>query len=108
MILATQYIAHLRPSRPGVVEAAILNGANHINDLWDLIGGRAGNSISRSLKRKMKRLAKKYAVPAVLIHSLGDTARNHGYGQYSYAREAVVEEVRRPLTTNAKCWGNVV
>ena len=39
MSLVTQYIAHLRPSRPGVVEAAILNGANHINDLWDLIGG---------------------------------------------------------------------
>jgi hypothetical protein len=44
-----------------------------------------------------ERLARKYAVPAVVMHSRGDTASNHGYDQYSYARAAVVEGVRIEL-----------
>ena len=92
--------------RPEVAETAILSGANLINDVHAFMGPdwwKGGEFDQRIIEeadeclKKMKRLARKYAVPAVLMHSRGDTASNHGYDQYSYAREAVVEGVRIEL-----------
>ena len=92
--------------RPEVAEAAILSGANLINDVHAFMGPdwwkggefnqRVAEEADECLK-KMKRLARKYAVPAILMHSRGDTASNHGYDQYSYVKEAVVEGVRIEL-----------
>ena len=45
----------------------------------------------------MKQVARKYAVPVVLMHSRGEAGSNQDYGKYSYASEAVVEGVRIEL-----------
>ena len=92
--------------RPEVAEAAILSGANLINDVHAFMGPdwwKGGEFDQRVIEeaneclQRMKGLARKYAIPAILMHSRGDTASNHGYGKYSYAREAVVEAVRIEL-----------
>jgi dihydroneopterin aldolase/2-amino-4-hydroxy-6-hydroxymethyldihydropteridine diphosphokinase/dihydropteroate synthase len=92
--------------RPEVAEAAILSGANCINDVYAFMGPTwwKGGEFDKGVVeeageylKEMKRVARKYAVPVVLMHSRGDAGSNKDYGKYSYAREAVVEGVRIEL-----------
>ena len=92
--------------RPEVAEAAILGGANCINDVYAFMGPTwwKGGEFDKEVVeeadeylKEMKRVARKYAVPVVLMHSRGDAGSNKNYGKYLYAREAVVEGVRIEL-----------
>ncbi|KAK2460030.1 hypothetical protein APHAL10511_007953 [Amanita phalloides] len=92
--------------RPEVAEAAILSGASCINDVYAFTGPVwwKGGEFSKQLVdeadeslKKMKRVAKKYSVPVILMHSRGDAGTNKNYNAYSYAGEAVVEGVRVEL-----------
>ncbi|KAF8624669.1 hypothetical protein AX17_007000 [Amanita inopinata Kibby_2008] len=92
--------------RSEVAEAAILSGANCINDVYSFTGPEwwkgsdASEETSKekdSYMQKMKEVARKYNVPIVLMHSRGDAGKNKDYGMYGYAEEAVVEGVRVEL-----------
>lgn len=92
--------------RPEVAEAAILSGANCINDVraftgptwW--MGGKFDKRVVEEADeylKKMRQVAKKHAVPVIMMHSRGDAGMNKNYDVYSYAGEAVVEGVRIEL-----------
>jgi len=92
--------------RPEVAEAAILSGANCINDVRAFTGPTwwvCGEFDKRVIEeaddylKKMRQVAKKHAVPVILMHSRGDAGMNKNYDMYSYAGEAVVEGVRIEL-----------
>ncbi|KAM6501277.1 Dihydropteroate synthase-like protein [Amanita muscaria] len=88
--------------RPGVAEAAVQSGANCINDVCAFTGpewwkGDQATDEAEEYMRRMKEVARKYAVPVVLMHSRGDAGENKDYTMYSYAEEAVVEGVRIEL-----------
>ncbi|PPQ86416.1 hypothetical protein CVT25_003538 [Psilocybe cyanescens] len=77
-----------------VAEAAIQAGANCINDVYAFTGpdswplppspesenGREGSDCMNG----MKRVARKYAVPVILMHSRGDAGSNKDYSRYEY------------------------
>ncbi|KAI4294178.1 Dihydropteroate synthase, partial [Schizophyllum commune Loenen D] len=92
--------------RPEVAEAAIQAGANCINDVYAFMGADAypfddteRKAQSDAVLASMKDIARRYAVPVVLMHSRGDAGKNKDYSAYAYAGEgvAVVEGVRVEL-----------
>ncbi|KAL1731527.1 Dihydropteroate synthase [Schizophyllum commune] len=92
--------------RPEVAEAAIQAGANCINDVYAFMGAGAypfddteRKAQSDAVLASMKDIARRYAVPVVLMHSRGDAGKNKDYSAYAYAGEgvAVVEGVRVEL-----------
>ena len=87
--------------RVDVARAALLAGANCINDVYAFTGPDGYNSpaaVEQHLA-KMRALAREFAVPCVLMHSRGDAGKNKEYSQYSYAGAdmAVLEGVRVEL-----------
>ena len=90
-----------------VAEAAILAGANVINDVYAFTGSKSlpgswqQDEEALSLMEKMKQLGRKYATPVVLMHSRGDAGQGKCYSSYTYAEKngtaAVVEGVRTEL-----------
>ena len=91
-----------------VAEAAVRAGANCINDVYAFTGpeyfleveGEDGVRRAEEYLEGMKRVAREYATPCVLMHSRGDAGQNKGYkAMYGYAglRGAVVEGVRVEL-----------
>ncbi|KAJ6618651.1 Dihydropteroate synthase-like protein [Mycena sp. CBHHK59/15] len=93
--------------RPEVARAAILAGANCINDVYAFTGQNSypypGSVDERGKQdtcmKEMKRIAREFAVPVVLMHSRGDAGRNKDYGAYEYAGtgQTVLEGVRVEL-----------
>ncbi|KIY49749.1 Dihydropteroate synthase, partial [Fistulina hepatica ATCC 64428] len=91
--------------RPRVAEAAILAGANCINDVYAFTGthdARAmeeGEPSGDQCTIEMKRVARKYSVPVILMHSRGEASANKDYSQYDYAgpNAAVLEGIRVEL-----------
>ncbi|TFK75686.1 Dihydropteroate synthase [Pluteus cervinus] len=88
-----------------VAEAAILAGANCINDVYAFTGTHSYpptteteiELVSQHMEA-MKRVARKYATPVILMHSRGDAGSNKEYDQYSYAGGlSVVEGVKVEL-----------
>lgn len=85
-----------------VAEEAIKAGANCINDVyafsgpdsWPLPTGHGGELVYTT---KLKAVARKYAVPVILMHSRGDAGKNKDYSQYNYADGAILEGVRVEL-----------
>ncbi|KAF8153167.1 Dihydropteroate synthase-like protein [Crassisporium funariophilum] len=72
-----------------VAEAAIVAGANCINDVYSFTGPDSysddeGKRASEYMT-EMKAVARKYAVPVILMHSRGDAGQNKDYSAYSYA-----------------------
>jgi dihydroneopterin aldolase / 2-amino-4-hydroxy-6-hydroxymethyldihydropteridine diphosphokinase / dihydropteroate synthase len=87
--------------RPEVASAAIIAGANCINDVYAFGGPDhfAKQSLDDTLPR-MKELARKHAVPVILMHSRGDASQNKDYTQYNYSKDpAVIEGIRVELGT---------
>jgi dihydropteroate synthase len=91
-----------------VAEAAVRAGANCINDVCAFTGpdyfleveGEEAVQRVEAYREGMKRVAREYATPCVLMHSRGDAGQNKGYkAMYGYAgpRGAVVEGVRVEL-----------
>lgn len=92
--------------RADVAEAAIKAGANCINDVYAFMGADAYpfHDDHRRVKSDavlvdMKAIARRYAVPVVLMHSRGEASQNKDYATYEYAGKgaAVVEGVRVEL-----------
>ncbi|KAJ4490360.1 Dihydropteroate synthase [Lentinula aciculospora] len=89
-----------------VTEKAILAGANCINDVYAFTGPQnypypaleVDRQQNNESMRQMKGLARKFAVPVVLMHSRGDAGMNKDYSAYSYSDDgAVIEAVREEL-----------
>jgi len=99
--------------RPEVAEAAILAGANVINDVYaftgskSLLGSWKQDDEALSIMGKMKQLGRKFATPVVLMHSRGDAGQGRCYSSYSYAKKngttTVVEGVRTELGDKVEC-----
>ncbi|KAJ7177942.1 Dihydropteroate synthase [Mycena filopes] len=89
--------------RPKVARAAISAGANCINDVYAFTGQGsypfedAGDA--QKCMAEMKKIAREFAVPVVLMHSRGDVGSNKDYGGYEYAGPGgtVLEGVRIEL-----------
>ncbi|KAL4269233.1 DHPS family protein [Pleurotus pulmonarius] len=72
--------------RPEVARAAVLAGANCINDVHAFSGPDSYHlSLPNENMALMIEVAKDLAVPLVLMHSRGDAGKNKDYGEYSYA-----------------------
>jgi len=96
-----------------VAEAAIEAGANCINDVYAFTGpdswplspaGTEKGEREAMYMSKLKAVARKYAVPVVLMHSRGDAGKNKDYSEYAYAEDksgkgSVLEGVRVELGT---------
>ncbi|KAF9467713.1 Dihydropteroate synthase-like protein [Collybia nuda] len=94
-----------------VAKAAILAGANCINDVYAFTGrdtypvvdddqkGRAEASMT-----EMKRVAREYAVPVILMHSRGDAGMNKDYEMYKSggASGVVVNGIQVELGTKVE------
>ncbi|KAJ3761440.1 Dihydropteroate synthase [Lentinula raphanica] len=89
-----------------VAEKAILAGANCINDVYAFTGPQnyfdpqTGSNTEQATEymRRMKAVARKFAVPAILMHSRGDAGMNKDYSVYDYSDDAaVIEGVRAEL-----------
>ncbi|KAJ7652160.1 Dihydropteroate synthase [Mycena polygramma] len=93
--------------RPEVARAAILAGANCINDVYAFTGQGSypfsaashPDDAAHQCMSGMKKLVREFAVPVVLMHSRGDAGINKDYDTYAYAGSghAVVEGVRIEL-----------
>lgn len=81
--------------RPDVARAAVLAGANCINDVYSFTGASYPlTSGSASHFREMRAIARELSVPVILMHSRGDAGQNKDYSAYSYAgKESVLEGV---------------
>jgi dihydropteroate synthase len=92
-----------------VAKASIIAGANCINDVYAFTGRDtypfAEEDEILEAERcmsGMKRVAREFAVPVILMHSRGDAGQNKNYEMYKYAARgndggAVVEGVRVEL-----------
>ena len=85
-----------------VAEEAIKAGANCINDVYAFSGPDSWPLPTAHAKDlthtiNLKAIARKYAVPVVLMHSRGDAGQNKDYSQYSYASASTLEGVRVEL-----------
>jgi dihydroneopterin aldolase/2-amino-4-hydroxy-6-hydroxymethyldihydropteridine diphosphokinase/dihydropteroate synthase len=66
-----------------VAEAAVLAGANCINDVYSFMGPEYPlTQASAEHLLKMREVAHKLAVPVILMHSRGDAGSNKDYNQY--------------------------
>jgi dihydroneopterin aldolase/2-amino-4-hydroxy-6-hydroxymethyldihydropteridine diphosphokinase/dihydropteroate synthase len=89
--------------RPSVAAAAIQAGANCINDVYAFSGPNAypPHPDARADEDRyhcgMKALSRQYAVPAILMHSRGDSGQNKDYSEYNYAARPVIEGVQVEL-----------
>ncbi|KAG6811799.1 hypothetical protein H0H92_005815 [Tricholoma furcatifolium] len=88
-----------------VAQASIKAGANCINDVyaftgredvWPLADPAAVQHAEDSMAG-MKRIAREYAVPVVLMHSRGDAGQNKDYDQYGTSPGAVIRGVQEEL-----------
>lgn len=92
-----------------VAQASIIAGANCINDVYAFTGRdtypyvEADEKIrAEACMTEMKNVARRFAVPVILMHSRGDAGQNKDYGMYRYAERgreggAVLEGVRVEL-----------
>lgn len=86
-----------------VAEAAAYAGANCINDVHAFTGPTyPPTQESYEHLLKMRQVARRSALPVILMHSRGEASANKDYSQYAYAadgkgRGAVIEAVRIEL-----------
>jgi dihydroneopterin aldolase/2-amino-4-hydroxy-6-hydroxymethyldihydropteridine diphosphokinase/dihydropteroate synthase len=90
-----------------VAEAAILAGANMINDVYAFTGPKSlpgtwpQDESALFIMDKMKEVTRTYSTPVVLMHSRGDAGQDKDYSEFMYAEEngtsAVIEGVRIEL-----------
>ena len=88
--------------RPKVAEAAVLAGANCINDVYGLTGPEYPLTEAGAQHfLNMRKIARDLAVPVILMHSRGEASENKDYGYYTRAGkgkgQGVVEGVRVEL-----------
>ena len=84
--------------RPEVARAAVLAGANCINDVYGFTGpGYPLTEASAQHFLEMRKIARDFAVPVILMHSRGEASANNDYGRHGRAGEGVLEGVRMEL-----------
>lgn len=88
--------------RPEVAKAAVLAGANCINDVHGFTGpGYPLTEASAQHFLEMRKIARDLAVPVIIMHSRGEASANKDYGHHSRAGEGrgegVLEGVRVEL-----------
>ncbi|KAI0060020.1 Dihydropteroate synthase [Artomyces pyxidatus] len=85
--------------RPDVARAAVLAGANCINDVYAFTGPEY--PLTRASAEhfiEMRRVARELAVPVVLMHSRGDAGANKDYSRYNdSSSKAVLDGVTLEL-----------
>ena len=80
-----------------VAEAALKAGASCINDVYAFTGPHADPSVPsqdpidarhrpEEYMRQLKSIARRFAVPVVLMHSRGDAGKDKAYNVYDYAK----------------------
>jgi dihydroneopterin aldolase/2-amino-4-hydroxy-6-hydroxymethyldihydropteridine diphosphokinase/dihydropteroate synthase len=82
--------------RPHVARAAILAGANCINDVYAFTGPdypRTSSSSPLAYFAGMRGTAREFAVPVILMHSRGDAGANKDYSRYGSVVDGVVQEL---------------
>ncbi|KAI0301294.1 Dihydropteroate synthase-like protein [Russula brevipes] len=81
--------------RPDVARAAVLAGANCINDVHAFTGPDYPPASASALAylAEMKETARELAVPVVLMHSRGDAGANKDYSQYGSVVQGVAQEL---------------
>jgi dihydroneopterin aldolase/2-amino-4-hydroxy-6-hydroxymethyldihydropteridine diphosphokinase/dihydropteroate synthase len=84
--------------RPEVAKAAVLAGANCVNDVCGFHGPEyPPTTLSKEHLLVMRRLARDLATPVVLMHSRGDAGLNKDYGQQAGRGPPVLEAIRTEL-----------
>ncbi|KAH9000544.1 Dihydropteroate synthase [Lactarius hatsudake] len=83
--------------RPHVARAAVLAGANCINDVHAFTGPdyphTSSSSAAAAYFSGMKGTARELAVPVVLMHSRGDAGANKDYSRYGSVVDGVIQEL---------------
>jgi len=81
--------------RPEVARAAVLAGANCINDVHAFTGPGYPPSTASALAylADMKKTARELAVPVILMHSRGDAGQNKDYSGYGSVLQGVAQEL---------------
>ncbi|KAI9438271.1 Dihydropteroate synthase [Lactarius indigo] len=83
--------------RPHVARAAVLAGANCINDVHAFTGPdypcTASSSAAAAYFTGMRETARELAVPVILMHSRGDAGANKDYSSYGSVVDGVVQEL---------------
>ncbi len=87
--------------RPDVARAAVLAGANCINDVHAFTGpdyppsaaSGAASTPALAYLADMKKTARELAVPVVLMHSRGDAGANKDYSCYGSVVQGVTQEL---------------
>ena len=96
--------------RPDVARAAVLAGANCINDVHAFTGPDyplTASSSSPTYFAGMRRTARELAVPVVLMHSRGDAGANKDYSRYGSVVDAVVQELGEKIEAIVRGPGGV-
>ncbi|KAI0046781.1 Dihydropteroate synthase [Auriscalpium vulgare] len=85
--------------RPEVARAAVLAGANCINDVYAFTGPDYPlTPASANYFAQMREVARELAVPVVVMHSRGDAGANKDYSAYGYSQlDAVLEGIAQEL-----------
>ena len=88
--------------RPKVAKAAVLAGANCINDVCGFTGPEYPLTEAGAQHfLEMRKIARELAVPVILMHSRGEASANKDYGHYGHVGKGkgqdVVEGVRVEL-----------
>ena len=82
--------------RPDVARAAVLAGANCINDVHAFTGPDYAHTAPVTATRylaSMKKTARELAVPVILMHSRGDAGANKDYSHYRSVVDGVAQEL---------------
>lgn len=80
--------------RPEVAKAAVLEGANCINDVYSFAGPEYPlTEVGARNFLEMRKIARDLAVPVIFTHSRGEASANKCYGDYSYAGEGRGQDV---------------
>ncbi|KAF8262322.1 Dihydropteroate synthase-like protein [Lactarius quietus] len=97
--------------RPDVARAAVLAGANCINDVHAFTGPdyplTSSSSSPAAYFAGMKGAARELAVPVVLMHSRGDAGANQDYSRYSSVVRGVVQELGEKVDAIVRGSGGV-
>lgn len=74
--------------RPEVAKAAVLAGANCINDVYAFTGPEhPSTEVGAQHFLEMRKIARDLAVPVILMHSRGEASANKSYGCYGCVGE---------------------
>ena len=93
--------------RHGVARAAVLAGANCINDVHGFTGPDYPPSSASACLADMKKTARELAVPVILMHSRGDAGQNKDYSRHGSVVQGVAQELAEKVEAVVRGPGGV-